>query len=147
VLLDVWHGHLEFTDQPRLIVQKWQEWNGERVGIEDNAYQAALSVAVIKDAMVPVKRLTHTGDKYTRIMTMTPYFENGQVYCREATEDEPGWTDQTRLSAVRIHEKFRKFYEQAVTYGATAAQDDILDALENAMSLAKVRILPNDLYQ
>jgi len=146
VLLDVLHDHIEFTEQPRVIVSKYQEWMPERVGIETNAYQMALKQAVVKDALVPVKGLHHSGDKYTRIMTMTPYFENGQVYCRAALDDEPGWTDQTRLPGVRIHTKFRKFYEQAVTYGPKAAHDDILDALQNCFDLAKPQVVPNEFY-
>lgn len=146
ILLDVWHGHLDFTEQAKLIVRKYQEFISERVGIEDNAYQAALAQAVIKDALVPVKRLTHTGDKYTRILTMAPFFENGQVYCRAATDDEPGWIDQTRLPNVKIHEKFRKFYEQAVTYGPKAAHDDILDGLQNCFDVARLKMLPNEFY-
>ncbi len=147
VLLEAYADHLEFTEQAPMIVRKWQEWGAEIVGIETNAYQMALKQAVIRDSMAVVKGLHHSGDKYTRIMTMAPYFENGQVYCRAAVEREDAWIDQARLPNVRIHARFRKFYEQAVTYGANAAHDDLLDGLENAVSLAKPKYTPNEYYQ
>ncbi len=147
VLLDVFHDHLEFTDQPAKIVQKYQEWCPERVGVETNAYQMALKQAVVKDSMVPVKGMHHGTDKYTRIMTMAPYFENGQVYCRQAVDTEPSWIDSARLPGIRIHGRYRKFYEQAVTYSASAAHDDIVDALQNAIDLAKPKFAQNEFYQ
>ncbi|UOF90803.1 phage terminase large subunit [Fodinisporobacter ferrooxydans] len=146
LLLDVWHGHLEFTEQPKMVISKYQEWLPERVGIETVAYQRALKQQVVKDALIPVKGFDHRGDKYTRIMNMSPYFENGQVYLREALDGEPAYIDQTRLPNRKIHQKFKKTYEQLVTYSANAAHDDICDALETAISLAKPKVNPNELY-
>lgn len=147
ILLDCFDGHLEFTEQPTKIISKYQEWLPGRVGIEVNAYQKALAQQTVKDAVIPVKRLHHSGDKYTRLMTMTPYFENGQVFCRQALDDEMAWTDSTRLPHIRIHQKFRKFYEQAVTYGPKAAHDDILDALQNCFEVAKPKMIENEFYE
>ena len=144
ILIDVFHDHLEFTEQAPKITEVYQNYYPELVGIETNAYQMALKQAVTKEALVPVKGLHHSGDKYTRIMTIAPYFENGQVYCRAALENESAWTDQVRLPGIRIHAKFRKFYEQAVTYRASAAHDDLLDALEDCFEVAKVKMIPNE---
>lgn len=147
VILDAWHGHIPFTEQPRKVVEKYQEWLPERVGIETNAYQMALKQAVVQAALVPVKGLHHATDKYTRLMGMTPYAENGQMYLRQALDDEPGFYDQARLPGIKIHESMKKLYEQMVTYGAHAAHDDLLDATENALSLPRVKVTPNDLYR
>ncbi len=147
VLIDPYADHLEFTEQSPMLVRKFQEWGAELMGIETNAFQMALKQQIVKDAVIAVKGLHHSGDKYTRIMSMSPFFENGQVYCRQALDNEEGWIDAVRLPGVRIHAKFRKFYEQAVTYGATAAHDDLLDGLENAISLCKLKYVPNAHYQ
>ncbi len=147
VFLDPWHGHIPFTEQAPMVTRKYQEWKPERVGIETNAYQMALKQAVVRDALVPVKGLNHSGDKFTRLMGMTPYAENGQMYLRMATDDEPGFYDQTRLPGVKIHESMRKLYEQMVTYGPKAAHDDLLDATENAVSLARPKMAENEFYQ
>lgn len=146
LILDPWHGHIPWTEQPATVVRKYQEWLPERVGIETNAFQMALKQQVVKDALVPVKGLHHSGDKYTRIMSMTPYTENGQVYLRMALDDEPGFFDNMRLPGIKIHESMKKIYEQMVTYGPRAAHDDLLDAMENAISLAKPKIIPNEFY-
>lgn len=148
VLLDVFHDHLDFESQPKKIVEKYQEFAPERVGIETNAYQDALRQTVIKKAMMSVKQLNHTGDKFTRIMTTTPYFENGQVYLRQATDDETdAYVDVLRLPGVRIHRMWKKFWQQAVTYAPKAAHDDILDAMENCFELCKPIIIPNANWQ
>lgn len=147
ILLDPFDAHIDFIEQVKTIVKKFQEWYPERVGIETNAYQRALKQQVIKDAVIPVKGLNHTGDKFTRIMTMQPFFENGQVYMREALEHEDGFYDQSRLPGRRIHRKFKKCYEQMVTYGANASHDDILDGLQDAIDLAKPTVVPNEFYQ
>jgi predicted phage terminase large subunit-like protein len=147
LLLDIYHGHLEFTEQVKMIIKKYQEWLPERVGIETNAYQRALKQEVIRRAMIPVKGLNHVGDKYTRIMTMTPFFENGQFYMRQALDNEPGWIDMSYLPHIRIHEKFRKTYEQMINYGPKAAHDDILDAIQNTFEVGKLKMVENEYFK
>ena len=147
VCLDPFAGHIDFIEQVTLVISKWQEWVAEMVGIETNAYQKALKQQVIRDALIPVKQIDHRTDKYTRIETMVPYFANGQVYLRAALDDEPGFVDQIRLPGIRIHEKMRRFYEQLVTYGPKAAKEDILDGLQNAISIGRPQIVKNEFYQ
>lgn len=148
VFLDPFDGHLEFTEQVKMVVHKYQEWMPMQNGIEEVAYQKALKQQVIKDALVNIKAITRNNkvDKYTRIMTMTPYAENGQMYMREATEDEPYYVDNARLPNKRIHSKFSKLYLQAVKYTATSTHDDILDALQNAIAIARPQMMPNEFY-
>jgi predicted phage terminase large subunit-like protein len=146
IVLEVYDDHLDFPDQVKAIIKKYQEWLPERIGLETNAYQRALKQQTIKDALIPIKGLDHKGDKYTRILSMTPFFENGQVYLRQALENEPYYIDQDRLPNIRIHVKFRKFYEQAVTYSASAAHDDLLDACQNIFDVAKPKMAQNEYY-
>lgn len=147
IVFDIFDDHLDFPDQVKTIIRKYQEWIPERVGIETNAYQRALKQQVVRDALIPVKQLDHRGDKYTRIMSMSPYFENGQVYLRMAVDQEPAYIDQTRIPDIRMHTKMRKFYEQAVTYSAAAAHDDVLDACQNIFDTAKPKMAQNEFYQ
>lgn len=147
LFIDVFHGHIEWNEQPKKVVELYQRWVPERVGIETNAYQMALKQQVVKDAMVPVKGLHHSGDKFTRLMGLTPYAENGQFYLRMAKDNEPGFYDHSRLPGIKIHESMRKLYEQMVTYGPKAAHDDLIDGAENAVSLAKPKMALNEYYQ
>lgn len=146
ICLEPYAVHIGFTEQIETVVRKYQEWLPERVGIETNAYQMALKTAVISAALVPVKQLNHNSNKFVRIENMSPYFENGQVFMRSAMEDEPFYIDQTRLPNVRIHEKFKKFYTQLVTYGIKAPHDDLLDGLESSISLSKAKIVANEFW-
>ena len=146
ICLDVFAAHIGFTEQIEAVVRKYQEWLPERVGIETNAYQMALKTAVVKAALIPVKQLNHNNNKFVRIESTAPFFENGQVFLRSAMDDEPGFIDQVRLPNVRIHEKFKKFYQQLSTYSPKPHHDDILDALESCISLAKVRVVANEFW-
>ncbi|KIL42054.1 hypothetical protein SD70_02390 [Gordoniibacillus kamchatkensis] len=147
ILLQVFHGHFDFITQVNSIIKKYQEWLPARVGIETVAYQEALKQQTIKDALIPVKSLDQRGDKFTRIVTMSVFFENRQVYIRQALDNEEGFVDMTRLPNVRIHQHFYKFFYQAVQYAPKAAQDDILDALQNCFEIARPPLLPNEFYQ
>lgn len=148
LILDPFDAHLEFTEQVAKVASKWQEWGAVQNGIEEVAYQKALKQQVIKDALVAVKAIKRDTkvDKYTRIMTMTPYAENGQIYIREAMDDEPYYVDNARLPNKKIHSKFKKFYLQAVKYTATSTHDDLLDALQNAIHTARPQVMPNEFY-
>ncbi|MCU6793214.1 hypothetical protein OB236_13915 [Paenibacillus sp. WQ 127069] len=42
ILLNPIDSHLEFTEQVKVIIKKYQEWLPERAGIETNAYQKSL---------------------------------------------------------------------------------------------------------
>lgn len=147
ICLDIYAVHIGFTEQIEAVVRKYQEWLPERVGIETNAYQMALKTTVIKAALIPVKQLNHNNNKFVRIENMSPFFENSQVFLRAAMNDEPGFNDPVRLPNIRIHEKFKRFYEQIVTFGPKCTRDDILDALESAISLAKAKVLPNEFWK
>lgn len=146
ICFELFDAHLDFPEQVKTVIRKYQEWLPERVGLEVNAYQKALKQQVVKDALIPIKQLDHRGDKYTRIMSMSPFFENGQVYLRMALDDEPAYIDQTRLPQIRMHAKMKKFYEQAVTYNASAAHDDLLDATQNIFDTAKPKMAQNEFY-
>lgn len=146
IVLDVFYDHLDFPEQVKTIIRKYQEWLPERVGIEINAYQRALKQQVVRDALIPVKQLDHRGDKFTRIMSMTPFFENGQIYLRMALDDEAGFVDQARLPQIKIHAKMKRLYEQAVTYSAKATHDDLLDAFQNIFDTAKPKMSQNEYY-
>jgi predicted phage terminase large subunit-like protein len=147
IIFEIHDAHYDFPDQVKMVIKKYQEWLPEKIGIEINAYQKALKQQVLKDALIPIRQLDHRGDKYTRIMSMSPFFENGQVYLRMATDQEPFYIDQARLPLIKMHLKMRKFYEQAVTYSASAAHDDLLDACQNIFDTAKPRMSENEFYQ
>lgn len=147
IVFECHDAHLDFPEQVHTLIRKYQEWLPERVGVEVNAYQKALKQQVVREALVPVKQLDHRGDKFTRIMSMSPFYENGQVYMRMALDDEAGYVDQSRLPDIKMHIKMKKFYEQACTYSAKAAHDDCLDAFQNIFEIAKPKMCQNEFYE
>jgi predicted phage terminase large subunit-like protein len=146
IVFECYDNKLDFPEQVKTLIRKYQEWLPERVGVEINAYQRALKQQVVKEALVPVKQLDHRGDKFTRIMSMSPFFENAQVYLRLALDDESGYIDQSRIPDIRMHIKMKKFYEQAVTYSAKSSHDDCLDAFQNVFEIARPKMAQNEYY-
>ena len=61
MLIDPYADHLEFTEQSPMLVRKFQEWGAELMGIETNAFQMALKQQIVKDAVIAVKGLHHSG--------------------------------------------------------------------------------------
>lgn len=135
VVLECVHGHFDPAEQPKLIRQIYDKWHHERIGIEINSGQRYLYAQVRGD--VKALGLNHRTDKYSRISAMAPEFESGQFYLREATEDEAFYYDGARLPGRRIHPSMQGLYEQLVTYTATSAHEDRIDALEGAWSVPR----------
>lgn len=135
LVLDVVNGHFEPNEQANLVVRQYEKWRHKRIGIEINGGQRYLYEQV--KGRVPAKQLNHRTDKYSRLANMAPDAENGLIWLREALDNEGAFVDEVRLPGRRIHHSMQALYEQMVTYTATAAHDDRIDALENAWSLER----------
>ena len=139
LVLDPWQGHLDFPAQVAHVKRLASEWLPRTLGIEGNAYQTALIQHLQREVLVPIRRIVHTGakaNKQARITALAPYLEAGQVFLRAATDTEPG-TLVPELG-IKVHAKHYPLFEQASQYPASA-HDDRLDALEMAISTARVR--------
>lgn len=146
VVLDVLAAQLDPAVQAQTIADWYQDWLPDVVAIEDNAGQAYLVSEVRRWHLthpecpaIPVRARTNVQDKYARISRLAPLVENGGLWLRAARPDEPGWVDLDRLPRQRIHRKMQKLYEQLVTFGPVRGHDDVPDALDLAVNVARVR--------
>jgi predicted phage terminase large subunit-like protein len=106
-VLDFVRGHFTFPQQFRHIIEAWRSFKAHRIVVEVNAYQQAL-VQVLKDAPgIPVTPYKTVKDKYTRIMNISPYFENHNILLK------PGMLD----------------FEAEYVQFDKGEHDDLLDAL------------------
>ena len=79
-VIDYYEGHLSFGKQVDKVIEYDKRYGPARVGIEVNAYQAALAQEVkIKNSDVPVRRINTDKDKVTRAHRLAGRFENGDV--------------------------------------------------------------------
>ncbi len=85
------------------------------VGIEDVAYQRVAQQELARRYGLVAKLITRTRDKRSRLMTLQPYFENGQIYFVD---------EQIEL------------FNQLRNFGQTE-HDDLVDSFEMAVSLIK----------
>lgn len=122
-LLEQFSGRIPFPEQVELIWEWWQTYKPRLIGIEKNAYQAALAQAVIRHPnFPPVLALWTKGKKSERILAMSPYFKLGQV---------------------RIRKDHRDFINEWIDYDSELSNphDDCLDSVEIALRTANV-LLP-----
>ena len=143
LVLDVIHGQFAPDKQGDIVVKSFDDWLPERIAVEDNGGQVYF-VSELKrwhtthknTPRLPVKGVTNTGDKYSRITRNVPFVESGGLWLRQSTDSEEGWVDMERLPGLRIHPKMRKLYEQLVTFTPKMAHEDVADAWDIAINSA-----------
>jgi len=116
-ILDWTRDHLTFPEQQQGVIKQHQRWETDLIGIETVAYQAALPQS-LRNHMLPIKGISRIKDKVTRITSAFTAFEQGQVFL---PMDHP-----------LIHE-----FENEYVHFPTGTHDDLLDATEIAISLAR----------
>lgn len=142
VVLDVFAGHLDFPAQVAHLKRLAADWLPHVLAIESNAYQAALAQHLRREVLVPIRQVVHTqgggaGNRAKpRIVALAPYVEAGQVLLRAALPTEPG-TEAPEIG-VKVHAQHWPLYEQATQY-PSSPHDDVIDALEMAIHVARVR--------
>lgn len=112
---------MPFTEQIAFVVRRYDEERPVIVGVEEQAYQAALKQAL--DAVgketgryIPVVGVNNLSDKFLRISTMGPLVENGTIrFCLDGTQ-------ATLISQLLYLGKIK---------------DDLADALQGAVQLAR----------
>jgi phage terminase large subunit-like protein len=138
VVLYPYQDRLDFPQQVQRVIQQANAYpQVEKIGIEAVAYQAALRQQLLLQELLPIYEIKHDrgkSDKKARITASGVFFENGQVFLRAADESEAGELDELQL--VRVHHQFRELYDALMRY-PLIAHDDLLDALEMCISLAK----------
>jgi hypothetical protein len=107
-----------------MILEWHQLYRPRFIGIEKNAYQAALAQAVLRHpSFPPVMALWTKGKKSERILAMSPYFKIGKI---------------------RIRKEHRDFINEWIDYDSELKNphDDCLDSVEIALRTASV-LLPD----
>ncbi|MEW6215667.1 MAG: hypothetical protein AB1478_10785, partial [Nitrospirota bacterium] len=79
---------------------------------EENGYQTALKEQLLSEKLLRIKPIKNIKDKYTRIIGISTFFENGKVF---------------------VDEHMREFIEEYLFY-PDSPHDDLLDAIEMAIS-------------
>jgi phage terminase large subunit-like protein len=122
-LLDTFLGRVPFPDQTDLI-REWQlKWRPELIGVEANAFQAALAQQANRlDTFPGIVPVFAKGKKNERILAMAPLFKIGKM---------------------RILRTMSDFIGQWLSFDPEKKnqKDDLLDAVEIATELAGV-LLP-----
>ncbi len=112
-ILEAYKDRLNFTSQIRTIIQKNERWKHNQIAVEENGYQAALKEQVLNERLLRIKPVKNIKDKYTRIIGLSTYFENGKIF---------------------IDENMKELIEEYLFY-PDSPHDDLLDALEMAIGL------------
>jgi predicted phage terminase large subunit-like protein len=107
-VLQAWKGHVDF---PELLqeIAKWQRvWGAQKIFVEENAYQASIVQAAKAVSNMPIVGVKTVKDKVTRMLALSPHFQNGKIMVSRGQHD---------------------FLEEYLQF-PRGAHDDILDALE-----------------
>jgi phage terminase large subunit-like protein len=138
IVLTPYHDRLDFPQQVQRVIQQANTYPMvEKIGIESVAYQVALRQQLLLREFLPIYEIKHDrgrSDKKARITASGVFFENGQVFLRAADDSEAGELDE--LQMVRVHHQFRPLYDALMRY-PLISHDDLLDALEMCITLAK----------
>jgi predicted phage terminase large subunit-like protein len=111
-LLDYYRAHIDFPAQLKQVEAQAAAWRPEKIAIESNAYQKALSQQ-LRVSGLPIVEVKQTRDKNLRIQSLAPYFENGSL---------------------RVSKGQEEFMLEYLQY-PKGKHEDILDALQMAHSL------------
>lgn len=117
-LLEQYAARIPFAEQLEKIEEFYINFKPEIIGIESNAYQAALvQQAERLPSMPPIVPIFAKGKKWERILAMSPLF---------------------RIGKVKIKKDHRDFIDEWINYDSTISRpkDDCLDSVEIALRCA-----------
>lgn len=117
-LVDQFAGRIPFAEQLEKIAEYNQLYHPVMIGVEANAYQAALAQQALRlPGMLPIAQLLARGKKSERILSMAPVF---------------------RLGRVKIRRDHVDFINEWIDYDSMLKnpKDDCLDAVEIALRAA-----------
>ena len=117
-LIEQYAAKIPFVDQLEKIQEYHIRFRPDIIGIESNAYQAALvQQAERLPSMPPIVPIFAKGKKFERIMAMSPLF---------------------RIGKVRIKHEHKDFIDEWINYDASIQKpkDDCLDSMEIALRCA-----------
>ena len=87
-ILDIYRRRgVSFSEQIALVIKKAEEWKPLKIGIETNAYQAALAQELERLTRLPIIELTTVKDKIMRAQMRSGRVESGRVYAMSTMHD------------------------------------------------------------
>lgn len=111
-ILDMFRDRISFNQQIEIIKRKAEQWQPISIGIESNAYQAALPQSLISTTHLPIKELVTVKDKVTRGQKRSALFENRKVYMKK---DMTIMMDELCLFPDAAHDDTFDAFDLAVT--------------------------------
>jgi phage terminase large subunit-like protein len=121
-VLDIYRAQgVSFFKQVKLVLKKAEEWKPLKIGIESNAYQAALAQEVQRISLLPVIPLPTSKDKVMRAQMRSGLVETGRVYVKAGMHD---------------------FISELVLLDSTTGVDDQFDAFDLALTSAEGDVPP-----
>jgi len=114
-ILEAFKERLNFTSQVRTILSKADKYNHNEIAIEENGYQSSLKEQLLSQELLRIKPVKNKKDKYSRIISLSTYFENGKIY---------------------MQKNMQNLIEELLYY-PEVAHDDLLDALEMTIDISK----------
>lgn len=115
-IVDWSREHIDFPTQQKVVPQIQRKHNAALIGIEDNAYQAALPQS-LRGLRLPIKTRTAIKDKVTKIISSFTLFEQGIVHLPSN------------------HPLLGEFENEYMLF-PTGKHDDLLDATEMALAMS-----------
>jgi predicted phage terminase large subunit-like protein len=116
-VLDAFRARLSFERQLQAVAGKAREFDPVQIAVEATAYQAVFSQVLTAHTPLPVRRVFPHRDKVTRAWRLSALFENGKVFFG------PG----------------QRLLKEELLVFPDGEHDDLFDALEMAVSLARGR--------
>jgi hypothetical protein len=121
-ILDIYRAQgVSFFKQVGLVLKKAAEWKPLKIGIESNAYQAALAQEVQRISLLPAMELSTSKDKVMRAQMRSGLVETGRVYVKASMHD---------------------FISELVLLDNTTGVDDQFDAFDLALTSAEGDVPP-----
>ena len=118
-VLDMYRDKIDFPTQVKMVKLMYEKWQPLEIGIEVNAYQRALAQTMEQTSILPIKEVTTTKDKVTRITSGFVHFENGRILLPET------------------HIELENFINEYKHFPHSKHHDDMLDSLELTLQLAR----------
>lgn len=118
-ILDWYRDKIDFPKAVKKVIELYEKWSPLEVGIEVNNFQKALAQTLEQNSMIPIKEITSTSDKVTRILSAFVHFENGKVLLPDK------------------HSELENFTNEYIYFPHGKHHDDMLDSLELTLQLVR----------
>jgi len=86
-VLSFFKAKLDFPSQLKAIETNYSAFHPQKIAIESNAYQRALTQWLRVGTNLPIVEVKTVKDKVSRMLALSPHFENGRIKIRKDMQD------------------------------------------------------------